>query len=87
MQGLTEPLNALGISTMPSPSGVKRKLAGIYDSGESEDEPGPPKSKKSQKRKKILEIFDEDWKCNSFYILYLLLISSYNTHLPMLFET
>lgn len=60
MQGLTEPLNALGISTMPSPSGVKRKLAGIYDSGESEDEPRPPKRKKSQKRKKILEIFDED---------------------------
>ena len=27
---------------------------------ESEDEPQPPKSKKSQKRKKILEIFDED---------------------------
>lgn len=46
MEGLTESMNALGISTMPPPSGVKRRLADIPDSSESEEEEPPKKSKK-----------------------------------------
>ena len=53
-------MNALGISTMPSPSGVKRRLAEIHDSSESEEEPQPEKSKKSKTSKKRRDIFDKD---------------------------
>ena len=59
MAGLTESMNALGISTMPSPSGAKRRLADIADSSESEEEEPPKKIKKSKKKKKRLENFEE----------------------------
>ena len=59
MEGLTESINALGISTMPSPSGVKRRLADIPDSSESEEQEPLKKSKMSKKKKKRLDIFDE----------------------------
>ena len=59
MEGLTESINALGISTMPSPSSVKRRLADIPDSSESEEEQPPNKSKMSKQKKKRPDIFDE----------------------------
>ena len=62
LKGLTNSLNSLTISTMPSPSGVKRRLADIHDSsGESEEEPPKKKSKKVKKKsKKRLHITDDD---------------------------
>lgn len=52
MEGVTESLNALGISTTPSSSGIKRRLAEIHDSSDYEEEPQPKKSKKSKKKEK-----------------------------------
>ena len=67
-----ESMNALDISTMPSPSDVKRRLAEIHDSSESEEEPQPEENKKSKKSKKRLDIFDKDWACKlvTFYTAY-----------------
>ena len=42
----------MGISSIPSPSGPKRRLADIPDSTDSEDEPPRKKTKKSKKSKK-----------------------------------
>ena len=59
MEGLTESMNALGISTMPSPCTAKRRLANIADSSESEEEEPPKKMKKSKKKKRRLDNFEE----------------------------
>ena len=59
LKGLTNSFNSLTISIMPSPSGVKRRLADIHDSsGESEEE--PPKKEQKSENKKILHIMDDD---------------------------
>ena len=60
LEGLVDSLKSMGISSTPSPSGPKRRLADIHDSSESEDEPPRKKSKKSKKSKKRVDIFDEN---------------------------
>ena len=53
LKGLTNSLNSLTISTIPSPSVAKRRLVDIHDSSaESEEEPPKKKTKKDQKSKK-----------------------------------
>ena len=59
IQGLIESFKSMGISSIPTPSGPKRRLADIHDSTESEDEPPRKKTKKSKKSKKRLH-FDEN---------------------------
>ena len=61
LKGLTNSLNSLTISTIPSPSVAKRRLADIHDSSaESEEEPPKKKTKKVKKSKKRLHVADGD---------------------------
>ena len=62
IRGLTESFNSLSISATPSPPGVKRRLADIHDSSESEEELPKKKKKKNKKSKKTLLILEEDSK-------------------------
>ena len=60
IRGLTESFNSLSISATPSPPGVKRRLADIHDSSESEEELPKKKKKKNKKSKKTLTILEEN---------------------------
>ena len=54
IRGLTESFNSLSISATPSPPGVKRRLADIHDSSESEEE--LPKKKKKRRTRKVKKL-------------------------------